>query len=164
MSPKERNIYYKKLSKGKISVLASCESLAEGYDDPKVSAVLLCRPTKSRAKYFQQVGRSLRISPNKTDCLVLDQAGLVKRFGFFEYFREVSLNEFLELEAESGEIPMKTCSVELGGCGALTWISTPRCRHCSYDFIPREKLTPIQALDRMIRDEDIRSFIFIAKN
>jgi hypothetical protein len=59
---------------------------------------------------------------------------------------------------------MKTCSVELGYCGALTWISTPRCRQCSYDFILREKLTPIQALDRMIRDEDVRSFIFIAKN
>jgi hypothetical protein len=59
---------------------------------------------------------------------------------------------------------MKTCSVALGCCGALTWISTPRCRQWSYDFIPREKLTPIQALDRMIRDEDVRSFIFIAKN
>jgi len=158
MSPKKRNIYYEKLSKGEISVLASCESLAEGYDDPKVSAVLLCRPTKSRAKYFQQVGRGLRISPNKTDCLVLDQAGLVKRFGFIEYFLEVSLNEFLE--TESGEIPMKNCSVELGGCGALTWISTPRCRQCGYDFIPREKLTPIQALERMIRDEDRQKFYF----
>ncbi|MFB2920322.1 DEAD/DEAH box helicase [Aerosakkonema sp. BLCC-F2] len=158
MSPKERNIYYEKLSKGQISVLASCESLAEGYDDPKVSAVLLCRPTKSRAKYFQQVGRGLRISPNKTDCLVLDQAGLVKRFGFIEDFREVSLNE--SGETESGEIPMKTCPLELGGCGALTWIATPRCRQCGYDFVPREKLTPIQALERMIRDEDRQKFYF----
>lgn len=154
MSPKERSVIYEKLSKGSIQVLTSCDALAEGFDEVKVRAILLCRPTKSKAKYFQWVGRGVRTSPGKTDCIVLDQGGLVKRFGFIEDFREVNLNQ--SVEVEPGEIPMKACP----SCGALTWIAAPRCLSCGYDFIPPQKLTAIQALERQIRAEDLMKFYF----
>ncbi len=57
---------------GEIEVLANCAVLTEGFDDPGISCVLMCRPTASRALYTQCVGRGLRIADGKQDCLVLD--------------------------------------------------------------------------------------------
>ncbi len=58
--------------KGKIRVLANCQVLTEGYDDPSVDAILMARPTQSRSLYTQAIGRGLRRFDSKTDCLVLD--------------------------------------------------------------------------------------------
>lgn len=61
---------------GEFQVLCNCALLTEGYDDPAVSCVLICRPTRSRALYSQMVGRATRLHPEsgKTDCLVVDFA------------------------------------------------------------------------------------------
>ncbi len=60
-------------------VLCNCALLTEGFDAPHVSAVVLCRPTKSRALYCQMVGRGTRLSPGKDDCLVIDFSWLVRK-------------------------------------------------------------------------------------
>ena len=65
--------------------------MSEGFDVPQVSCVVLARPTKSKALYFQQVGRGLRLAENKEDCLVLDQSGNVIEHGFIEDLEEVKL-------------------------------------------------------------------------
>jgi hypothetical protein len=57
---------------GEIQVLASCQVLTEGFDDCGVSAVLLCRPTMSRALFCQMIGRGLRLAEGKECCAVLD--------------------------------------------------------------------------------------------
>lgn len=57
---------------GEIQVLANCNLFTEGFDAPRTSAVVLCRPTKSRPLYAQMVGRGTRLAPNKTDCLIVD--------------------------------------------------------------------------------------------
>jgi ATP-dependent helicase IRC3 len=62
------------LRTGQIQVLANAMLLTEGWDEPRVAAVLLARPTKSRPLWIQMVGRGLRLAPDKTDCLVLDVA------------------------------------------------------------------------------------------
>jgi superfamily II DNA or RNA helicase len=60
------------LSKGTIQGLVNCALLTEGFDCPAISAVVLCRPTKSRSLYAQMVGRGTRLAPGKADCLVVD--------------------------------------------------------------------------------------------
>src|SRR5262249_2635645 len=47
---------------------------SEGYDERRVSCVVMARPTASKAFYYQCVGRGMRIDPasGKADCLVLD--------------------------------------------------------------------------------------------
>lgn len=72
MNAEDRRDILAKFRAGKIQVLANCEILTEGFDDPGVSCVLMARPTKSRALYTQCVGRALRLHPGKTDALVLD--------------------------------------------------------------------------------------------
>lgn len=52
-----------------------------GFDAPNVDCVVLLRPTKSLSLYQQIVGRGLRRSPNKGNCLVLDYGGNVERHG-----------------------------------------------------------------------------------
>src|SRR5690606_16056539 len=57
---------------GKYQVVANSQLLVEGWDDPTVDCVMMCRPTQSRALYIQAVGRGLRLHPGKSDCLILD--------------------------------------------------------------------------------------------
>ena len=64
------------LRAGDTALLCSVSLLSEGFDEPSVDAVLLARPTLSKALYLQQVGRGLRSCPatGKLDCVVLDMA------------------------------------------------------------------------------------------
>lgn len=49
--------------------------LTTGFDAPHVDLIAILRPTESVSLYQQIVGRGLRLSPGKTDCLILDYAG-----------------------------------------------------------------------------------------
>jgi DNA repair protein RadD len=58
----------------KLSVLCNCEVLTTGFDAPKVSHVVVARPTVSQVLYEQMVGRGLRgpkFGGTKT-CVILD--------------------------------------------------------------------------------------------
>jgi superfamily II DNA or RNA helicase len=79
MPHSERSAKLRAYENGDISVLCNCAVLTEGWDDPATSAVLLARPTKSRALYVQMVGRGLRTYPGKADCLVVDFADMAGR-------------------------------------------------------------------------------------
>ena len=57
---------------GKYNVLCNSMLLTEGWDCPYVDCVVVLRPTKVRSLYSQMVGRGTRLSPGKTDLLLLD--------------------------------------------------------------------------------------------
>jgi hypothetical protein len=57
---------------GNIDFLCNVGLFTEGFDCPEVDCVILLRETKSRALWSQMIGRGLRTSPGKKDCLVLD--------------------------------------------------------------------------------------------
>jgi DNA repair protein RadD len=59
---------------GKIQVLCNCEVLTTGFDAPRVTHVVMARPTVSRVLYEQIVGRGLR-GPKfggTAKCVILD--------------------------------------------------------------------------------------------
>jgi type I site-specific restriction endonuclease len=66
---------------GKFQVLVNCMIATEGYDDPEVSCILICRPTKSRALFSQMCGRGTRLHPEsgKVNCRIVDFAYLTGR-------------------------------------------------------------------------------------
>lgn len=73
MPAEQRIKVLRNLKKGKISVATTCNVLTEGFDEPSIDCILMCRPTKSKSLYIQAVGRGLRKNgPLKNDCLVLD--------------------------------------------------------------------------------------------
>ena len=82
MNELDREKQLANLDSGKIKVLSNCQILSEGWDQPKVSCVILARPTRSYGLYIQQIGRTLRPSPNKKDTLIIDHAGAVDEHGF----------------------------------------------------------------------------------
>ena len=57
---------------GKYNVLCNSMLLTEGWDCPSVDCVVILRPTKVRSLYSQMVGRGTRLSPGKSDLLLLD--------------------------------------------------------------------------------------------
>jgi DNA repair protein RadD len=78
---RERDALIAGLANGEVEVLTSCDLINEGLDVPVVGAVILLRPTKSLGLYMQSVGRGMRTAPGKTDLVVLDHVGNIRRHG-----------------------------------------------------------------------------------
>ena len=64
-----------------LNCLINVNMLTEGFDEPQVDTLILARPTTSIALHRQIIGRGLRLSPNKVDCLVVDLVGNFNRLG-----------------------------------------------------------------------------------
>jgi superfamily II DNA or RNA helicase len=77
--PRDRAAIYERVQKGTTQVLTSCTALTEGFDLPRISAAVLCRPTLHAGLYVQQIGRALRPWPGKTNAVILDAAGASQR-------------------------------------------------------------------------------------
>lgn len=58
-----------------IRYLVNVAVLTTGFDAPHVDMIAILRPTASVSLFQQIVGRGLRLSPGKEDCLVIDYAG-----------------------------------------------------------------------------------------
>lgn len=84
-SGSERDEMVQEFCLGKLRYLVNVAVLTTGFDAPHVDLIAILRPTASVALYQQIVGRGLRLSPQKTDCLVIDYAGS----GFDIYSPEV---------------------------------------------------------------------------
>lgn len=132
----KRNNLFAQLATGKLLVLASCGALSEGFDVPQVSCVIPARPTKSKALYFQQLGRGFRLAENKHDCIILDQSQNVIEHGFIEDLEDVELAPSGEqiCTKREGKPPLKACPLNDGGCGRYISSHHRRCPECGYDF------------------------------
>ena len=62
-------------SNGDLEVICNCAVLTEGTDLPVADCIVVARPTRSKPLYIQMIGRGLRLSPGKDECLVIDLAG-----------------------------------------------------------------------------------------
>ncbi len=155
---------YKQLEDGELLVLCSCMKLTEGFDVPSVSAIILDRPTLSKALYFQMVGRGLRLSPEtaKTDCIVLDPSGNVQRHHFIEDLKEISLEP--AKEKQEAEAPKKICPFSMGGCGAIIYASLIHCPNCKYVFPRPKKFYFVPELQQQLSDEDLECYEFHRQN
>jgi DNA repair protein RadD len=78
----EREAAFAAMENGAVKVICNVALYVEGMDVPDISCVVMACPTKSLGKYRQCVGRGLRVSPGKTDLLMLDHAGVVKEHGY----------------------------------------------------------------------------------
>lgn len=64
---------------GRVSIIGNC-----GFDYTGIDCIVLGSSTASIARYYQILGRGVRIEDGKQDCLVVDFGGNVKRFGHIE--------------------------------------------------------------------------------
>ncbi len=72
---------------GRIKCVVNVGVLTTGFDFPELDCIILGRPTKSVALYYQMVGRGIRIHDNKDSCSLIDLCDNVKRFGKIKTFK-----------------------------------------------------------------------------
>lgn len=78
---KVRKEYVEDFKRGIIEIIVNVDIFSEGFDCPDIEFIQMARPTRSLAKYLQQVGRGLRTTASKQACIILDNVGLYNRFG-----------------------------------------------------------------------------------
>ncbi|TDO99782.1 DEAD/DEAH box helicase [Marinomonas balearica] len=69
---KERDKIIAKFKQKQLKFLVNVSVLTTGFDAPHVDVIAILRPTESVSLYQQIVGRGLRLSDHKKDCLILD--------------------------------------------------------------------------------------------
>jgi superfamily II DNA or RNA helicase len=78
----ERKDVISDLNVGKVQVVCNYGVFTEGFDEPKLAACVLARPTKNLGLYLQMAGRTLRPADDKKDSLIIDHSGCVYEHGF----------------------------------------------------------------------------------
>lgn len=84
---KERERIIGAFKSGTIRVVFNCAVLLTGFDYPEIDLVAIGYSTASMAKYYQTVGRAVRIHPDKRDAVIVDAGGNYDRFGRVEDIR-----------------------------------------------------------------------------
>jgi superfamily II DNA or RNA helicase len=99
---RQRVLY--RYSQGHITHLVSCNILLEGYDEPRTSAIAMCRPTGSRTVYTQAVGRGTRLYPGKDKCLLVEftyNSSRLKLVTAYELFSTAGYGERVQEKAKA---------------------------------------------------------------
>ncbi|MFI7742165.1 DUF3427 domain-containing protein [Kocuria rhizosphaericola] len=90
-SSDERRTALKALQRGELRAVFAVDLFNEGLDIPQVDTILMLRPTQSSTLFLQQLGRGLRLAPNKPVLTVLDFIGFQHReFRFDLKYRAVT--------------------------------------------------------------------------
>jgi superfamily II DNA or RNA helicase len=102
LSPRERDQLMTAFKRGNLDILTTVDLFNEGVDVPSVDLIVFMRATHSRRIFVQQVGRGLRIAPNKDKVVILD---------FVTDLRRIA--EVIELEKAASGGPLER--LPLGG-------------------------------------------------
>jgi DNA repair protein RadD len=119
---------------GVIKAVCNMSVLTTGFDAPNTDLIAMLRPTLSTGLYVQMLGRGTRIAPKKTDCLVLDFSGNVRRHGPVDMIDVEAKTrgpkgETLEA-AKVDSVRAKECP----SCQTLNPMAVRHCLTCDYEF------------------------------
>lgn len=106
---KERKEVHRRISSGESLVVVNIGILTLGWDCPRVSCVVLARPTLSRSLFRQMIGRGTRLYPGKRDLLVLDHVGNFWRHGYPDAPEEFSLAGIERTKRSSSVVSDRVC-------------------------------------------------------
>lgn len=127
----ERSNTIEDFKAGRIKYLVNMQVLTTGFDAPNIDFIGLLRPTMSPGLYYQMVGRGFRLSPGKTDCLVLDYGGNILRHGPVDEIKVTASGG----GGQGGEAPTKKCPE----CFELIAAGYAVCPCCGFVF-PRPEV------------------------
>lgn len=153
------------LESGQLHGVVNCEIATYGLDVPRVSCLVMLRPTLSRALYTQMIGRGLRTADGKADCIVLDHVGLLKEHGHplepYQW-RFTGREKRGPREVEPGELERHLCPATSMWC---TEASCVDCEHSGGRWTSRaeylvncqlrEEAPPVPLTDRPLEQRRI---------
>ena len=84
-SDDERDLVFRRMEEGDITVICNVALYQEGLDVPDVSCIVMARPTKSMGLYRQCCGRGLRPSLGKQDTIILDHGNVIEEHGLLDW-------------------------------------------------------------------------------
>jgi len=136
-TPKDqREMLIAQFRRGHIRCLVTVLALSVGFDVPDVDCIIWCRPTKSPVLYVQGMGRGVRISEGKTDCLVLDFTDTVARLGPVD-----TIKGRAKTKGGKQEAPFVVCDE----CGARNHATALVCAECGAKIRDEEDLAAKEA-------------------
>ncbi|MFZ9905902.1 MAG: DEAD/DEAH box helicase [Steroidobacteraceae bacterium] len=138
----ERADILRRFRDGSLRAVTNANVLTTGFDHPGIDLIAMLRPTMSTSLYVQMAGRGMRPAPGKTDCLVLDFAGVVAMHG---PITAVNPQRVREREGGEGITPAKACEA----CHELCSIACRKCPACGASF-PEQQARVLE-----LRDDDI---------
>ncbi|GIW83230.1 MAG: hypothetical protein KatS3mg105_5037 [Gemmatales bacterium] len=131
-----------RFKKRELKFLLNVNVLTTGFDAPNIDAICLLRPTMSPGLYYQMIGRGLRKCEDKTNCLVLDFAGNVRRHGPIDAIIPPVGSDERSSKNGSGE-RIKICPK----CEVVNSKQALECVHCDYVFLREEEFKPKHSSD-----------------
>ena len=130
----ERKTLFDSLNEHRIDYLCNVQVVERGTDIPRISCVQMCVSVASVTRWRQMIGRGSRCHPDKTDCLVLDHGGNLKRgMGFFEDDPKWTLDISTKDPGEAATRP----KIECPNCSAI--YRGGKCNSCNYEPTPTER-------------------------
>lgn len=121
----ERDRILRAFKAKQIKCLTSVGVLTTGFDAPHVDLIALLRPTMSPGLYIQMIGRGMRLSEGKKDCLVLDMAGVVRKHGPLD---DIVVPKDKRNAREEAAVRAKECPA----CSSLVALRTVECPDCGH--------------------------------
>lgn len=101
-TPRERTKAIQGMRDGKVKILLATQLADEGLDVPRLNRVLLTWPGKHDGRIIQQVGRAIRLHPDKENAVIYDFVDETPHV-LGRQFRE-RLRTYAELGIEKGKV------------------------------------------------------------
>jgi DNA repair protein RadD len=130
---------------GELRAVTNNDCLTTGIDFPAIDAIAMLRPTMSTSLWVQMIGRGLRPSEDKHNCIIADFAGNTERLGPIDdpcIPRKPGLKQ-------KGEMPVKICDA----CGCYNHTRAPVCDYCGAEFTFKNKLNEQASTHELISGE-----------
>lgn len=132
---------------GKVRHLINVMMMHEGYDFPPVDAIVMMRPTRSPTLYVQTIGRGLRPSAGKKDCLVLDYGKVIENCGPLH-------DPIVKADKKRGNRePLKNEIRVCPECMSYVEWELKNCPDCGHEF--KVKRDVLKSLESKASDKDI---------
>ncbi len=145
----KRDQYIIDFKAGRLQYLVNNAVLTKGFDAPHIDLIAAVRPTKSIVLWVQQIGRGLRLAEGKENCLLLDFAENVNRFGLLD---EIVFSDKKKSDKE-GVPPVKTCPE----CDSILAASIMECPYCGHVFPKPEPEFNSKAYDGVMLSTQVQA-------
>ena len=117
------------LKTGKMQGAINIEVATTGFDAKPIDMIAMMRPTKSKGLFIQVLGRGMRMSEMKNDCLLLDFGSNVERLGT-SFGLPFAIGEDRPQNEWTCETILRNDIEVLVGCGHVNAAHRRSCEEC----------------------------------
>lgn len=137
-SIEDRKARNHRLRTGETKILCSVNTVTKGYDEPCIGCILFVRATMSKALFFQGAGRAGRVFPGKSDFLLLDFGGNVKRHGNPTGYQDYSIDPKPPRKRKKDDEGERSMHKDCPECSFTNTVFARVCGQCGYEFSPEQ--------------------------